>query len=444
LRFKAYNKSDNNNIRVDKEHVIFMAEQTPEHTELQMPDAENLQANNDPLGIFTAEARRDPHPIYAKMRELGPLYSIRGELPNERYWFITHYEDCAAALKNPAIGKDFRKRLPAEMLAQRPPQDPMIEMTNRNMLFVDPPDHTRMRGLVHKAFTPRMIQNLRGRITQLTDELIEKMGEHGEVDLIDQFAYPLPITVIAELLGIPMSDQEQFRQWTHVLLFGADIETVQQSALSFVMYFHNMFDERRANPKEDLITALVQAEEEGDKLDGEELIGMIFLLLVAGHETTVNLIGNGILSLTQNREQFDKLRAEPNLVKNAVEEIIRYNGPVETATVRWAFDGAQVQGQTIPLGDIVFISLHSANRDPAIFRNPDRFDITRPDASKHLGFGSGIHYCLGAPLARMEGAIALNALLKHFPNLDVALPVNNLEWNLSILLHGMKALPVRY
>ena len=210
------------------------------------------------------------------------------------------------------------------------------------------------------------------------------------------------------------------------------------------MYFHEMVDERRLHPKEDLITALVQAEDQGDKLDREELMGMIFLLLVAGHETTVNLIANGMLALTQHRDQFDRLRAEPGLVKNAVEEIIRYDGPVETATIRWAFDGAQVQGQTIPVGDIVFVALHSANRDPSAFHDPDRFDISRPDASKHLGFGSGIHYCLGAPLARMEGAIALDALVRHFPQIELAAPLESLSWNPSILLHGMTAMPVKY
>jgi cytochrome P450 len=282
-----------------------MAEQTTEPTDL--PILETLDTsldstpNPDPLGIFTQAARHDPHPIYARMRELGQLYHVPGgERSDQNYWFITHYQDCATALKDSTIGKDFRKKLPVDMLAQFPPEDPIVEMTNRNMLFVDPPDHTRLRGLVHKAFTPRMIENLRGRITQITSELIERMGDHGEIDLIDEFAYPLPITVIAELLGIPMSDQQQFREWTHHMLFGPDMESVQQSAFSFVMYFHNMFDERRANPKEDLITALVQAEDAGDKLNGEELIGMIFLLLVAGHETTVNLIGNGMLALTQN------------------------------------------------------------------------------------------------------------------------------------------------
>ncbi len=399
---------------------------------------------NDPMAIFTQSTRHNPHPIYAKMREAGPLFCVPSTQTGERYWFITHYNECAAALKDHSIGKDFRKKLPPEMVATMPPPDPFLEMTNRNMLFVDPPDHTRLRGLVHKAFTPRMIENLRGRITQITADLIERMGTHGEIDLIDQFAYPLPITVIAELLGVPVSDQQQFRDWSHVLLFESDLHTVQQTALSFVMYFHEMVDERRLHPKEDLITALVQAEDQGDKLDREELMGMIFLLLVAGHETTVNLIANGMLALTQHRDQFDRLRTEPGLVKNAVEEIIRYDGPVETATIRWAFDGAQVQGQTIPVGDIVFVALHSANRDPSAFHDPDRFDISRPDASKHLGFGSGIHYCLGAPLARMEGAIALDALVRHFPQMELAAPLESLSWNPSILLHGMTAMPVKY
>jgi cytochrome P450 len=400
--------------------------------------------SEDRYGVFTNLTRANPHPVYAKMREEDPVHLVSGPVTGNNFWFITRYEDCVTALKDGRLGKEFRKKLPPEIVAHFGEPEPVFEMMNRNMLFVDPPDHTRLRGLVHKAFTPRMIENLRPRIQKITDDLLEEMGSSGETDLINSFAYPLPIIVIAELLGVPVSERDQFREWTRILLFGQSMDDINLAGLQFVMYFHEMFDNRRANPKEDLISGLVAVEEGGQKLDGEELMSMVFLLLVAGHETTVNLIGNGTLALLQHRDQFDKLRNEPSLIKNAIEEMLRYNGPIEVATNRWAFEDVELSGKCIPLGDMVMASLVSANRDPSVFHNPDVFDISREEAHKHLGFGNGIHYCLGAPLARMEGAIAINALVQRFPNLDLAVPAETLEWNDSILLHGMKAMPVRY
>jgi len=211
--------------------------------------------------------------------------------------------------------------------------------------------------------------------------------------------------------------------------------------MEFMMYMHNMIDERRETPRDDVLSALVNAEEAGDKLDRQELLSMIFLLLVAGHETTVNLIGNGTLALMQNPDQMQKLRANPQLIGSAVEEMLRYNGPVETPTTRWAFEDVVINGVTIPKGDLVMPSLLGANRDPAVFENPNTFDITR-DPNRHIAFGSGIHFCLGAPLARMEGAIAINTLLGSVAHIELACPVDSLEWNDQLLLHGMKALPV--
>ncbi|MBC8171351.1 MAG: cytochrome P450 [Anaerolineae bacterium] len=398
----------------------------------------------DPFKILTREARANPQAIYARMRDQDPVHCAMGPVTGNNFWFITRYDDCVAALKNQMFGKEFRKRLPADMVAKFGPEEPAFVMMNQNMLFVDPPDHTRLRSLVHKAFTPRMIDNLRPRIQTIADDLLDKMGSSGETDLLDSFAFPLPITVIAELLGIPASDQNQFREWTRGMMFSADMEEINLAALSFVMYMHQMFDDRRLHPQEDLISGLVAVEEAGDKLSTEELISMVFLLLVAGHETTVNLIGNGTLALLQHRDQLAKLRQEPTLIKNAVEEMLRYNGPIEAATTRWAFDNVRVGDKTIPLGDQVFVALASANRDPAVFADPDKFDITRAEASKHIGFGNGLHYCLGAPLARMEGTIAINALVQRLPHLDLAVPTTDLKWSESILLHGMAQMPVRY
>jgi cytochrome P450 PksS len=405
---------------------------------------EPAQQSFDRYGVFTRAARANPQAIYAQMRQDDPVHQVIGPTSGLRFWFITRYEDCIAALKDARLGKEFRKKLPPDMVARFGDPEPVYEMMNRNMLFVDPPDHTRLRGLVHKAFTPRMIDNLRPRIQQIADDLLDSFGSTGETDLISAFAYPLPITVIAELLGIPISDQDKFREWTRILLFGSSMDDINLTALEFTMYFHEMFDQRRANPKDDLISGLVAVEENGAKLDGMELMSMVFLLLVAGHETTVNLIGNGTLALIQHRDQFDRLRAEPGLIKTAVEEMLRYNGPIEVATERWAFEDVEIGGKHVAQGDLVMVALAGANRDPLMFPNPDTFDIAREDAYKHIGFGNGIHYCLGAPLARLEGAIAINALVQRFPQLDLAVPVESLEWSESLLLHGMRAMPVRY
>jgi cytochrome P450 len=300
----------------------------------------------------------------------------------------------------------------------------------------------KLRALIHKAFTPRMIENLRGRIQEIADNLLDSIEGEREFDLLESYGFPLPITVIAELLGIPASDRDRFRAWTKALLFGLDEEQGRIAVLEFTMYMHAMIEERQEHPKDDLISALVAAEESGDKLDRMELLSMIFLLLVAGHETTVNLIGNGTLALLQNPDQMQLLRDNPTLIKSAIEEMLRYNGPVETPTLRWAFEDVRMGDTVIPQGDIVMPSLLAANRDPAHFPDPDRFDIRR-EPNKHIAFGNGIHYCLGAPLARLEGEIAMNTLLRRLLRLELNTHVDDLQWNESLLLHGMKGLPVR-
>jgi cytochrome P450 PksS len=243
-----------------------------------------------------------------------------------------------------------------------------------------------------------------------------------------------------------MADQEKFRYWSQVIvlegLANSNPDKVAAAALEFIMYFHQMFDERRENPRDDLISALVQVEEAGEKLDQQELISMVFLLLVAGHETTVNLIGNGMLALLQHPDQMEKLRQNPDMIKTAIEEMLRYDGPVGASTMRWTLEPLEMHGQVIPAGDMILTSLLGANRDPEVFKNPDEFDITRT-TNKHIAFGFGIHYCVGAPLARLEGAIAINTLLRRVPNLALAADVNDIDWNATLLLHGMKSMPIR-
>ena len=396
------------------------------------------------IDFLDPQILRNPHPALAQLRESAPLYHVQHVEMGARPWLVTRYEDAISILSNDRLTKD-RLRLPGsgdkrDMMAQA------AMSINRHMLTVDPPDHTRLRSLIHKAFTPRMIRELEGRIQEISDTLIDDLLKQEQADLIADFAVPLPVTVIAELLGIPMADQEKFRYWSQVIvlegLANSNPDKVAAAALEFIMYFHQMFDERRENPRDDLISALVQVEEAGEKLDQQELISMVFLLLVAGHETTVNLIGNGMLALLQHPDQMEKLRQNPDMIKTAIEEMLRYDGPVGASTMRWTLEPLEMHGQVIPAGDMILTSLLGANRDPEVFKNPDEFDITRT-TNKHIAFGFGIHYCVGAPLARLEGAIAINTLLRRVPNLALAADVNEIDWNATLLLHGMKAMPIR-
>ncbi len=401
---------------------------------------------NSPYPVFTHESRQNPHPLYKQMRREMPVAPILGPQSGFVFWVLTRYDDCMAAFKHPQLGRDHL-RLP-EDLANKFGGKPVgvWAAINRHMLNLDPPDHTRLRGLVHKAFTPALIETMRSRTQFVADSLIARIQARGDhhFDLINDYGFPLPITVIAELLGVPVSDQDDFRRWTKTLVFGTDEAEMATAAFEFVMYINNLIEEKLARPQPDLLTNLLQAEEAGDKLDREELLSMIFLLLVAGHETTVNLIGNGMLALFNHPDQRAKLQAHPDLIRTAVEEMLRYEGPVDQAMWRIAMDSVSIAGVEIPQGDIVTISLYAGNRDPEVFENPDTFDITR-DPNKHLGFGSGIHYCLGSPLARMEGAIAINTLLARLPQVQLMPGMNDrLEWSDSTLLRGLKSLEVTY
>jgi cytochrome P450 len=397
--------------------------------------------------ILSKEARANPQALYDQMREHDPIYGAIGPMTGNTFWIFTRYEDAIAVLKDQRFVKDARKNLPPEharkYIAPGDDGTSIWEAINRHMLNLDPPDHTRLRAIVHKAFTPKAVRDLEPRIQAIADDLLDKMAQKSESDLIDDFAYPLPITVIAEMLGIHPEKRDKFREWTRVLLFGASEEMGMAAIMEFVQYINELIEVRRERDTGDILSALVRVEEAGDKLDHMELLSMVFLLLVAGHETTVNLIANGTLALLQHPDQLEKLKNNPALIRSAVEEMLRWNGPVETPTWRVASEDVVVNGVTIPVGDVVLPSLLAANRDPSIFENPNTFDITR-DPNPHIAFGHGIHYCVGAPLARMEGAIAMNALLARFPNLRLNTTVDKLEWNESLLIHGMKSLPVTY
>ncbi|MDT7638649.1 MAG: hypothetical protein QOC83_2937, partial [Pseudonocardiales bacterium] len=320
-----------------------------------------------------------------------------------------------------------------------------------HMLNSDPPDHTRLRRLVSRGFTARSIGRLRPRIEQIAAELTEAMAarlaavgsgaDAAAVDLIDAFAFPLPMTVICEILGVPGGRRYDFRAWSNTLLSSAPLEERAASAAAMAQYLTQLVADKRAHPGEDVLSAVVAASEDADQLSDHEAVSMAFLLLVAGHETTVNLIGNGMLALLRNPGQLAQLRADPSLVPGAVEEFLRLDGPVNLATMRFSAEPVTIAGTEIPAGEIVLLALGSANRDPAHYERPDELDVHR--GTGNLAFGHGIHHCLGAPLARLEGEIAFRALLDRFPDLELAGEPGELSWRNSTLFRGLDRLPVR-
>ncbi|WP_142828713.1 cytochrome P450 family protein [Planococcus soli] len=387
-------------------------------------------------GLFTEQFTQNPYPTYSKMREEDPIHAVR--FPDgQSGWMVTRYEDAEKVLKDPRFTKDLSKIYGGSM-------DQMSVFT-QNMLFSDPPDHKRLRGLAQKAFTPKMILGMRERIQEITDELLAAMEGKKQIDLIDEFAFPLPIIVICEILGVPSADRDKFRLWSNSMIEGTSGElgvTVQQHMNEFVQYLGQWFAKVREQPGDDLISKLIQAEEEGDRLSERELYGVVTLLIIAGHETTVNLIGNTVLSLLENPEQRKLLMEKPELVNQAIEESLRFNGPVEFSTSRWAAENFEFQRKALKKGDLVVASLNSANRDPEKFADPELFDIQR-EKSPHLAFGKGIHMCLGAPLARLEGEVAIVSLLNRFPEMGLAVKSSDLEWRPGMIVRGVKELPLK-
>jgi cytochrome P450 len=396
---------------------------------------------------FDPAFKANPYPAYAELRSTAPIHRIT-LLDGRSVWLVTRYEDVLAIFKDERFVKDWRKVLTPEQLAQIPRMPPVMEPLSKNMLETDPPDHERLRALVSKAFTPRLIARMRPRIQAIADSLLDAVEDKGGMDLIDDYAFPLPITVIAELLGVPSEDRKKFRVWTDAAVSGDGTAEYLETVLvphmqAFSNYLLEMFEEKRENPKDDLISALVRAEEAGERLSEGELLGMVFLLLVAGHETTVNLIGNGTLALLQHPDQLEKLRNDPSLIKSAIEELLRYDGPLETSPERFAREDVAIGETVIPKGEMVRVVIAAADRDPERFPDPDALDITRTD-NRHLAFGKGIHHCLGAPLARMEGQIAIDALLRRMPGLRLQGPPESMSWRPGIVMRGLQGLPVKF
>lgn len=395
----------------------------------------------DPYNVF----ENGNHKLYHRMRAEDPVHCAIGPDTGNRFWWITRYDDCAMLVKDLRIGKEIKRNLPSEYHEQWKYNMQDNLGIGKHMLNMDPPNHTRLRNLVHKAFTPRIVRKVQPRIQEICNELLDVVADKGEIDLMADYAAIVPAIVIAEMLGVPREDQEKFRDWTKRMIFGWEDQQDQMMAgMEFAQYMHEQIDRRATEKPDDVLTGLVDAEEEGDTLDRQELMSMIFLLLAAGHETTSHLIGNGMVALLKYDEQMQLLKANldnKDLIANMNEEIIRYNGPAPTNLLRYAFEDIEIRGKTIKQGDGVWMVFHAANRDPDVFENPDKFDIQRENASKHIGFGGGIHYCLGAPLARMEGAIAIPTLVKRFPTMQ--LKTHTLEYD-THSFHGYKSIPVRF
>ncbi|MEU8463408.1 cytochrome P450 [Streptomyces sp. NPDC029003] len=385
----------------------------------------------------------DPFPLYRQLREDGPVRRavIAGGL---EAWVVTRYEDGLAALSDSRLSSDVRDASDTRLLQQLPGTE--RESMLGNMLRSDPPDHTRLRRLVSKAFTAHRVAGLRPRIQAVTDGLLDGIVAAGRADLVEDFALPLPVTVISELLGVPVDDRHDFQRWTdRMIMRGAqppDPAVVNEAWQHMRGYVGDLIRAKRADPGEDLLSGLITARDQEQRLTEDELIAMVFLLLAAGYITTVNLIAGGIAMLLAHPAQLDRLRSDPGLLPGAIEEFLRYDGPVSPGIARFAREDLDIAGVRIPRGATVLIASAIADRDPARFPDADRLDITRRD-NTHLAFGHGIHYCLGAPLARLEGQIAIGTALDRLPGLALAVPPEEIRWRPGGL-RGPLNLPVTF
>lgn len=396
------------------------------------------------IDLNTPEFRADPYKVYAQLRKNSPIVRLKSR--RENTWLVTRYDDVMTILKDPRFCNNFSNVFP-----ENPPRIPwwmpkLMRGFRRTMLSLDDPDHRRVRDLVHRAFTPRMIEQLRGQVEEVKTKLLNDMAQQKTVDLIAAYALPIPLTVISNMLGVPDKDRLKFHKWSSAFL-----ETIAGDArgslvrlpliLQMVQFFRKLIKLRQQTPGDDLLSALIQVENLDERLSEDELIALVFLLLLAGHETTVNLIGTGTLSLLEFPDQLRLLRDKPELIDSAIEELLRYGNPIDRSAPRFAKEDVEMGGQLIPRGSVLWLALASANRDESAFENADQLDITR-QPNKHVAFGNGVHYCLGAPLARLEGKIALQGIVACFPDMRLAVPAHTLQWRTAINVRGLKALPI--
>lgn len=400
----------------------------------------------DPRHDAAGDAGGDPYPYYAGLRRECPVAKVRQGNGMEMY-LVTRYEDARAALNDARLGKNPKHG--AAMLAASGAPLPKESGSNLagHMLASDPPEHTRLRGLLAREFTARRVEVMRERVQRTADELVDGIADRlsdgqGVVDLLTEFAFPLPMTVIADLLGIPLADKDKFRAWSQAVLLPLGTPGKAEGVQEFSAYLADLMQAKKAAPGDDLFSALAAAEGD-DKLSPQELIGTAILMIIAGHDTTVNLIANGTLALLRHPEQLKLLRDSPELLPDAIEEFLRYDAPLERATARWAVEDMEIAGTPVPKGSFVNVVLGSANRDEAAFPDADRLDITRRGGNRHIAFGRGIHHCIGAPLARLEGELAIGTLLRRFGTLELDVAPEELRYRQSIVMRSLTALPVR-
>ncbi|GHD53541.1 cytochrome P450 hydroxylase [Streptomyces mirabilis] len=380
-----------------------------------------------------------PYAVYDRLRDTAPVHRVAGTDGNPA-WLVTRYEDVREALANPLLSVDKKHALPGSYQGLSLP--PALDA---NLLNTEAPDHTRIRRLVVRAFTPRRVEQLRTPVRETADRLLDALGPHGSADLIAAYAAPLPITVICDLLGIPGEHRRDFRAWTDVLVAPdpARPGAAKEAVVAMLGFLTQLLADKRKRPADDLLSDLIAVRDEGDRLTEDELMSLAFLILFAGYENTVQLIGNAILGLLTHPDQLAALRANPERFPHAVEEFARHEGPALLAIRRFPVEDVSIGAVTVPAGETVLLSLAAANRDPARFPDPERLDLDR-DASGHLALGRGIHYCVGAPLARLETEIAVSALLERLPDLALGADPAELRWRPSLRARGLLALPVTY
>ncbi|MEV0028922.1 cytochrome P450 [Nocardia sp. NPDC050793] len=396
---------------------------------------------NEIIELTDDDFFRDPHAVYRSLRERGPIHRVR--LDGVLSWLVVDQDVAKQAFIEPNLSKRITSPEGQAAIAKNGAAEKFAGAVNDNMLVADPPQHTRLRSLVAKAFASRAVRDLGPRITAIADSLLDELSAKDTADLLDDYAVPLPIMVICELLGVADDDKGDFRAWTEVVVDeSAGVEERINAGISFFTYLTELIAVRTDNPREDLLSALIVAKDDNDRLDQQELISMLFLLLAAGHETTVNLIGNAVLELLRDPVTAERLRADPTGVPAYVEEILRCQGPVHIATARFTTAPITLGGREIDAGEFVMISLAAANRDPQRFAEPDEVDAARTD-NRHIAFGHGIHYCVGAALARMQATIALTRLLDRIPAMSLDGDFDALSWRKSLLIRGLAALPVR-
>lgn len=414
---------------------------------LQKKEKAMAQSTETELDLTSSAFKANPYPTFALLRANDPIHRLSTS-NGQSSWLITRYTDADIVLRDERFIKNRQYGQAAEQ--QNHPSAAAASVDDLFALGLprfDPPDHTRLRSLVSLSFTPRLVEQWRGRVQNITDDLIDAVASKQQMELIEEFAYPLPIRIISEMLGIPDEDNLRLYMWTRKITDALDdpvaYEQAQDQLLAFYHYLLALIESKRQHPTDDLVSRLIEAEAEGDRLTERELVAMIFLLILAGHETTANLIGNGMLALLTHPEQLALLKHNPDLMKPAVEEFLRYYSPLTLATFRWAREDVEYGGKLMRRGDQIIVSLSAANRDEESFLQPELLDITRQE-NRHLAFSKGIHYCLGASLARLEGQIAIGTLLRRLPDLGLQVEPEELVWRPGSTVLGVARLPVRF